>query len=75
MAKNNGRKKRPRQTPSEPPVPGGAAAENTFDFEAYSKQAIADPKAREAIEFFLEHRHREWEENLASSPDPSIKRK
>jgi hypothetical protein len=50
---------------------GTGSAENTFDFDAYRKKVLADPKAEEAIEFFLKHRHREWEENLCADKEKS----
>ena len=42
-------------------VPTDSAGENGFDFEAYRKEVLNDPKAREVIELFLKYRHREWE--------------
>jgi hypothetical protein len=42
-------------------APTDSAGENGFDFEAYRKAVLNDPKAREVIEFFLKYRHRERE--------------
>ncbi len=46
-----------------PTVPSESPG-NDFDLEAYKEEALSNPKAREAMDFFLKHRHREWEENL-----------
>src|ERR1700686_3496498 len=43
-------------------VPTDSAGENGFDFEAYRKEVLSDPKAREVVGFFLKHRHRDWEQ-------------
>ena len=34
----------------------------SFDFEAWKKKILDDPKSRSAVEDFLEYRHRDWEQ-------------
>lgn len=44
-----------------PSVSDDVLPQNTIDFEAYREEVLSDPGAREAIEVFLKHRHRERE--------------
>lgn len=61
---------RPKTTADEIVAISRSRQEGEFNFAEYKKAILADPRARKVVEDFLKYRHREWEENIASGPDP-----
>jgi hypothetical protein len=50
----------PSESASSPQDQAGPTG--SFDFEAWKKKVLDDPKSRSVVEDFLKHRHRDWEQ-------------